>query len=196
MVTGMARGKAFDPDIAVDTAMEVFWANGYANTTPQQLVDALGIGRGSLYNAFTSKRALFERALRRYHEREAMRIIQVLDGPGPPRERLRAALSLVVTAALSDDERRGCMIANTAIEFADGDELINHLVRRTFDRQEAAFRSTIEEGQRAGDIDRAADAGALAALFLATINGIRVLGKADPNPQRLAGLADTALRSL
>ncbi|MDT3439751.1 MULTISPECIES: TetR/AcrR family transcriptional regulator [unclassified Pseudofrankia] len=192
----MARGKAFDPDTAVDKAMEVFWANGYAHTTPQQLVDALGIGRGSLYNAFTSKRALFERALRRYHEREAVQIIRVLDGSGPPRERLRAALDLVVTAALSDDKRRGCMMANTAVEFGDGDEPINHLVRRTFDRQEAAFRSAIEEGQRSGDIDRAADAGALAALFLATINGIRVLGKADPNPQRLAGLADTLLRSL
>lgn len=192
----MARGKAFDPDTAVDKAMEVFWANGYAHTTPQRLVDALGIGRGSLYNAFTSKRALFELALRRYHEREATRIIQVLDGPGPPRERLRAALDLVVTAALADDERRGCMIANTAVEFAGEDESINHLVRRTFDRQEAAFRDTIEEGQRSGDIDRAADAGALAALFLATINGIRVLGKADPNPRRLSGLASTVLRSL
>jgi TetR/AcrR family transcriptional repressor of nem operon len=196
MVWGVARGKAFDPDVAVDQAMEVFWANGYARTTPQQLVDALGIGRGSLYNAFTSKHALFERALRRYHEREATRIIRVLDGPGPPRERLRAALDLVVTAALSDDRRRGCMMANTAVEFADADESINHLVRRTFDRQEAAFHSAIEEGQRSGDIDRTADAGALAALFLATINGIRVLGKADPNPQRLTGLAHAALRSL
>lgn len=190
----MARGKTFDPDQAVATAMEVFWAHGYAGTTPQQLVDALGIGRGSLYNAFHSKHALFELALRRYHEQVTVRLIELLDGPGPARERLRAALDLVVTAARGD--RRGCLMTNTAIEFAERDEVINHLVRRTFERLEAAFRGAIEEGQRAGEIDANADASALAAFFLTTINGIRVLAKADPDPRRLAALTETALRAL
>src|SRR4051794_36119599 len=98
--------------------MEVFWANGYAKTTPRRLGEALGIGPGSLYNAFTSKHALYERALRRYYERETVRLIEVLDGPGSPRARLRAAIDLVVTAALDDQERRGCMAANAAVEFA------------------------------------------------------------------------------
>ncbi|MEV5751571.1 TetR/AcrR family transcriptional regulator [Actinoallomurus sp. NPDC052308] len=192
----MARTKGFDPDAAVDKAMEVFWANGYAHTTPRQLGEALGIGPGSLYNAFTSKHALYERALRRYYERETVRLIEFLDGPGSPRERIRTAIDLIVTAALDDRERRGCMAANAAIEFTDEDDVVHHLVRRIFDRQEAAFRSTIEEGQRAGEIDPAADAAALAALLLATINGIRVLAKADPSPARLSAMADTALRAL
>ncbi|NUW35031.1 TetR/AcrR family transcriptional regulator [Nonomuraea sp. SMC257] len=192
----MARTKEFDPDAAVDKAMEMFWANGYAATTPQQLVEALGIGRGSLYNAFTSKRALYERALRRYYERETTRLLQVLDGPGPARERLRTALELLVAAAVDGRERRGCMVTNAAVELADRDEVIAHLVRRTFERQEAAFRSTIEEGQRDGDISADRDAAALAAFFLTTINGIQVLAKADPDPRRLSRLAETALSVL
>ncbi|MGK5629931.1 TetR/AcrR family transcriptional regulator [Streptomyces sp. URMC 123] len=192
----MGRTKSFDPDRAVEQAMELFWTNGYAGTTPQQLTEALGIGRGSLYHAFGSKRALYERALRRYYDRETVRLIQVLDGPGPARERLRAALDLVVAAAREDGRRRGCMAANAAVEFAGADEGIEHLVRRIFERQEAAFRSTVEEGQRAGEIDAEADAGELAALFLATINGIRVLALADPASPRLALLAGAALRAL
>ncbi|AHH97185.1 TetR/AcrR family transcriptional regulator [Kutzneria albida] len=192
----MARAKSFDTEAAVDAAMQVFWTNGYAGTTPQQLVDALGIGRGSLYNAFTSKHALYERALRRYQESETARLIEVLDGHGPARDRIRAALDLVVTASLRDSGGRGCMIANAAVEFGGTDEIVGHLVRRVFDRQEAAFRGAIEEGQLAGEIDRAADAGALASALLATINGIRVLAKADPDPARLSRLADTALRLL
>jgi TetR/AcrR family transcriptional regulator, transcriptional repressor for nem operon len=190
----MARGKTFDPDTAVDKAMEVFWANGYAGTTPQQLVDALGIGRGSLYNAFTSKHALYERALRRYYERETVRLIEVLDGPGPARERLRTALDLVIKAARED--RRGCLVTNAAVESAGADDVVGHLVRRTFDRQEAAFRSTIEEGKRSGEIAEDRDTAALAAFFLTTINGIRVLAKADPEPRRLEHLAETALRAV
>ncbi|WP_158892277.1 TetR/AcrR family transcriptional regulator [Amycolatopsis anabasis] len=192
----MARSKSFDPEVAVDRALEVFWTKGYANTTPQNLVDAIGIGRGSLYNAFRGKHELYERALRRYYERETVRLIEVLDGPGPARDRLRAALDLVVDAALADTERRGCLVTNAAVEFAGQDETVDHLVRRTLDRQAAAFRSTIEEGQRAGDIDAGVDATALADFLLTTINGIRVLAKADPSPERLAHLVETTLRAI
>jgi TetR/AcrR family transcriptional repressor of nem operon len=192
----MARTKSFDPDVAVDRAMEVFWSKGYANTTPQNLVDATGLGRGSLYNAFTNKHELFGRALRRYYERETVRLIEVLDGPGSPRERLRAAVTLVLDATREDTENRGCMATNAATELAGNDETVRHLVSRSFDRQTAAFRGTIEEGQRAGEIDADLDPGAAANFLLATVNGIRVLAKADPSPERLAGLADLAMRAL
>ncbi|MFD9965378.1 TetR/AcrR family transcriptional regulator [Amycolatopsis sp. NPDC058986] len=192
----MARPKSFDLDTAVHQAMDVFWTNGYAGTTPQQLVDALGIGRGSLYNAFESKHGLYERALRRYRKTETARLLEALDAPGPARDRIRAALRLVVDTALADDQRRGCLAANAAVEFADRDDTVNMLVRRIFDEQERAFRDTIKEGQRAGEIAADLDAAALAAFLLTTINGIRVLAKADPDPQRLGGLAETALRAL
>jgi TetR/AcrR family transcriptional repressor of nem operon len=192
----MARSKEFDPDVAVDKAMDVFWTQGYAATTPQQLTDALGIGRGSLYNAFSSKHALFERALRRYYARETSRLIEVLDGPGTARERIGAALGLVVSDACRDDRRRGCMITNAAVELTRQDEAVSKLVHRALSRQEAAFQGAIEEGQRAGEISADRDAATLALFFVATINGIRVLAKAIPDRQRLAGLAETALRAL
>ncbi|ADD43734.1 TetR/AcrR family transcriptional regulator [Stackebrandtia nassauensis] len=192
----MGRAKQFDPDVVVDKAMRVFWRDGYAGTTPQRLVDELGIGRGSLYNAFGSKAGLYERALRRYYETETVRLIEILDGAGSPRVRVRAALDLVVTAALADTERRGCMAANAAVEFGQTDATVNHLVRRVFERQEAAFRGAIEEGQRAGEFTTDADASDLAYVLLTTINGIRVLAKANPDEKRLRGLAATALRAL
>lgn len=187
----MPRTKAFDEEEAVAAAMRLFWRNGYAATTPQQLVDELGIGRGSLYNAFGSKRGLFERALRHYYEHETKRLIEVLEGLEPPKERLSAALSLVIVAAA--DDHRGCLVANTAVELA-GDEEITALVRRIFDRQESAFRAVVEEGCRAGVFTQ--DPAAAAALLLATINGIRVLAKADPGSPRLALMAEAAVRAL
>ena len=188
----MARMKSFDPDAAVATAMDVFWANGYAATTPQQLVDALGIGRGSLYNAFGSKHALFERALAHYVEQETMRLVDVLEGEGSARERVRAALDLVITAARRD--RRGCLVTNAAVELAGRDGVVGAVVRRALRRQEAAFRAAVEDGQRTGEIARDRDSDALAALFLATANGIRVVAKAGA--ERLDGLTEEVLRSL
>lgn len=189
----MARTKTFDEEAAVAAAMRLFWRNGYAATTPQQLVDALGIGRGSLYNAFGSKRELFERALRHYYEHETRRLIDVLERLDPPRERLRAALSLVVEAAREDS--RGCLIANTAVELA-ADASIARLVRQVFDRQESAFRAVVDEGRRSGEFTHVDDPAAAAALLLATINGIRVLAKADPESPRLGLMAEAALAAL
>ncbi|GAA5042002.1 TetR/AcrR family transcriptional regulator [Nocardia callitridis] len=192
----MPRHKEFDADAAVDKAMQVFWTHGYANTTPQRLVDELGIGRGSLYNAFGSKRELYERALRRYYERETARLIEVLDGPGDARGRLRAALRVVIAASLGDRDRRGCLMTNAAIELTADDELVAHLVRRAFDRQHAAFFSTVAEGVAMKEFGAETDCAAVASLLLATINGIRVLARVDPSPARLDALADTALRVL
>lgn len=53
----MARPRTFDDDEVIDRAMERFWTHGYTDTSPAQLADATGIGKGSLYNAFGSKRA-------------------------------------------------------------------------------------------------------------------------------------------
>src|SRR5882672_8853229 len=88
----MGRLKQFDPEAAVSAAMDLFWRQGYGATTPAALVDALGIGKGSLYNAFDSKRALFEQALRRYGDQRVAGLAAVLSQPQPARARLQAAL--------------------------------------------------------------------------------------------------------
>lgn len=88
--------------------MQLFWRKGYGATTPRDLVDALGIGKGSLCNAFDSKHALFERALRRYRDGQAHALVRLLDQPGPVKPRLRGALRLLVDTNLADPDRRGC----------------------------------------------------------------------------------------
>ncbi|GAB3835943.1 TetR/AcrR family transcriptional regulator [Dactylosporangium cerinum] len=88
----MGRPKQFDPDVAVNKAMELFWRKGFAETTPQDLVAELGIGKGSLYSTFFSKRALFDLALQRYVEMRVAGVVETLERPGPVTERLRVAL--------------------------------------------------------------------------------------------------------
>jgi TetR/AcrR family transcriptional repressor of nem operon len=171
----MGRPREFDPDAAVEHAMEVFWRKGYAATTPQDLVDALGIGKGSLYNAFGSKQALFERALHRYRESQVVGLIELLEAPGPVRERLRTALRFLTDMDFADPEHRGCMAVNAAAEVAATNARAADLVSRMFERTETAFQALIEEGQRSGEIARDRDASAAASLLLNTVVGLRVL---------------------
>ncbi|WP_067817327.1 TetR/AcrR family transcriptional regulator [Actinomadura kijaniata] len=192
----MGRPKQFDPDVAVERAMQVFWRKGYNATTPQDLVDALGIGKGSLYHAFGSKHGLYERALERYRDGQAALLVDLLDRPVPVRERLRGVLLLLVDMDMADPDRRGCMAINAAAERAGVDRAATDLVRRMFDRTEEAFRTLVEEGQRDGEIDPARDARALGSLLLTTLVGMRLLARTAEGPERLNRVVDAVLDSL
>ncbi|WP_172382939.1 TetR/AcrR family transcriptional regulator [Streptomyces sp. MNP-20] len=179
----MGRPRQFDPETAVDQAMEVFWRKGYAGTTPQDLVDALGIGKGSLYHAFGSKHALFERALRRYRDTQAQRLIALFESEGPVKERLRAALELLVALDLADPDRRGCMAVNTAAELAGTDPAASELVREMFARTESALQALVEEGKRSGEIAPNRNAACVGSLLLNTVVGLRVTARVAEGPE-------------
>ncbi|WP_406346006.1 TetR/AcrR family transcriptional regulator [Streptomyces sp. NBC_00648] len=192
----MGRPKQFDPDVSVERAMSVFWRKGYAATTPQDLVDELGIGKGSLYNTFGSKHALFEKALARYRDSQAEWLAELLDHPGTAKDRLRGALEALVELDLGDPDRRGCMAVNAAAESAPSDAETADTVRKMFARTESAFRATVEEGQRAGEIDSGRDAATLAAWLLATVIGMRVLAKTAEDATQLRRVVDAVMGSL
>ncbi|MBB5778020.1 TetR/AcrR family transcriptional regulator [Nonomuraea jabiensis] len=192
----MGRPKQFDPDVAVEQAMQVFWRKGYASTTPQDLVDALGIGKGSLYNTFGSKHALFEAALSRYRDSQAAALIEMLEEPGPVKDRLRRALRSLSEMDLADPDRRGCMAVNTAAELGQSDESAAQLVRRMLDRTEDAFHALVEEGRRTGEIAADRDARAIGSLLLNTVVGMRLLARVADGPDRLTRVIDAVIDSL
>ncbi|MEU4667590.1 TetR/AcrR family transcriptional regulator [Amycolatopsis sp. NPDC023774] len=192
----MGRLRQFDPDVAVEQAMQVFWRQGYAATTPQDLVDALGIGKGSLYHAFGSKHGLFERALRRYRDREAQRLVDALGGPGPVKERLRRALRELVEMDLADPDRRGCLAVNTAAELGGADAAAAGSVGWMFDHVEEAFRALVEEGQRTGELARDRDSRAVASMVLATVVGLRVLSRLAGGRERALRVVDATIAAL
>ncbi|MFG3346485.1 TetR/AcrR family transcriptional regulator [Streptomyces sp. NPDC048018] len=173
------RPRGFDLDHALDAAMTTFWDKGYAGTSAQDLVDSTGLGRGSLYNTFTSKRGLFEAALRRYDSEWTSRLTRLLEeGEGTARERIRAVLLSVVdeeTAEIPD--HRGCLVVNTAMEMAGRDPDITEHVRGTFARVQTALRVSIEQGQRDGSMPRDQEPQTLAVFLLNSMYGLRVLGK-------------------
>ncbi|MCX4409456.1 TetR/AcrR family transcriptional regulator [Streptomyces sp. NPDC059837] len=189
----MGRPKQFDPETAIEQAMQVFWRHGYAGTTPQCLVDTLGIGKGSLYNAFGGKRQLFDLALRRYLDAHAAAMDALLEEPGPVKERLRKTLHLLAETDLADPDRRGCLAMNTAMEFGHSDAPLTAMTRGMLDRTDRALQALVEEGQRAGEITRERDAKDLAALLLNTVTGLRVMARIESGPERIRRAIDTTV---
>ncbi len=84
--------KRFDPDRALEAALQVFWSRGYEQASAQDLVEAMGINRGSWYATFGSKAELYRLALQRYCRADLDRWRRELDRSDPLVEVLRTVL--------------------------------------------------------------------------------------------------------
>ncbi|MEU5696099.1 TetR/AcrR family transcriptional regulator [Actinosynnema sp. NPDC020468] len=188
----MGRPREFDDAAVVDAAMDLFWSKGYETTSTEDLCAHTGLGRGSLYNAYGSKRGLYERVLLRYAELGFAEQEALLDRPGPVKERLRALLMAAVECDLGDPRRRGCLAVNAAVDVGGKDDVVAHHVRQQFDRLEAAVCRLVAAGQRLGELV-AGDPLVAARSLLGTLYGLRVLGKVTRDRQALVDVVEGAL---
>jgi TetR/AcrR family transcriptional regulator, transcriptional repressor for nem operon len=194
-VTGMARPREFDEQRAIDKAMYAFWSTGYAATSTQQLCEATGLGRSSIYNTFHSKHDLFRKSLRHYDEITAKSRSELLERDGSQREKLRDLLMDMIEDELTHD-RRGCLAINTTVELGPRDPELMGELRRDFGRFVAELQAVIEAGQRAGEIDETKNARALAEFVHATIGGIRLKSRSGADRATLESIVDVALSGL
>ncbi|MGK5631407.1 TetR/AcrR family transcriptional regulator [Streptomyces sp. URMC 123] len=196
----MARPRTFDEERALDAAMRAFWAKGYEATSTQDLCDATGLGRSSIYNTFTSKHHLFRRALARYIDAMTGAQLELLeDGERSASDRLRAFFAMVIdsdAAARRDGRGLGCLTVNSVVELAGRDAEATRMLDRDLERRLAALRAVVETGQRDGDIAAERDAHALALFLNAVTGGIRIAGQGGADRAALEAIAATALDAL
>ncbi|MEQ1702257.1 MAG: helix-turn-helix domain-containing protein [Ilumatobacteraceae bacterium] len=192
----MARTKEFDPDVAVAQAIEIFWVRGYANTSMQDLLDELGLNRGSLYGTFGSKHDLFVAALTRYCEEAPAPLLAALAADGPLLPRLRAALVALVESDLADPDRKGCLLLNSAMETMPGDASTTELFARTTSTIQVAFEAAVRRAQFERELPRSLNARDASAFLLTTLQGLRVMAKASDDHDALVASVDFALKAL
>ena len=194
-VGGVARPRGFDEDVVVDRAMDEFWTHGYANTSPARLAAATGVGKGSLYNAFTSKRELFDRVLARYDLVGSEFADDFLSRSGGTRECIGLFLRFLVDSDVAQPPRRGCLAVNTAVEMAGHDPEIVRTVRAIQEHTIAILAARIDRGRRDGDVRPDIDVQAFAEFLMNTIVGLRVMAKTF-EPPVLHRIIDSALATL
>ncbi|MFI7693805.1 TetR/AcrR family transcriptional regulator [Nonomuraea sp. NPDC049655] len=187
----MARPRTFEEDRAVEAAMRAFWDAGYEGTSTQDLCEATGLGRSSIYNTFANKRDLYQRALRRYQEERTSALIELMASDRPAAEKIRTVLWQAVDPEAGDPA--GCLVVNALVELAPHDPEIAVLLRRDGERRVEAMRGAIERGQALGEIGADKDALALAHFVVATVSGLRVAARGGAGRAVLASIATTAL---
>ena len=188
----MAGVKQFDRKEVLDRAMALFWRRGYEATSIQDIVEATGINRGSLYSTFGSKQRLFLAVLDHYSDRFGQSLMDQLTGPAP-RRGIERMLESIIERTSDPKWPRGCLNTNTSLECPNSGDEISRKIAERMGAQESAIYRVLRRAQAEGALDPARDARALARFFMGVAQALNVVNKALADPAILKDIMNVAM---
>ena len=192
----MPRPKEFNPDDALEKALQVFWHKGYEATSMEDLLTAMNLNRGSLYDTFGDKRQLFLKVMDRYCHGFIDEKLSLLDQPGPALQTLRRFIHGMIEATLADPQRRGCLIANTVMELSPHEKDIAGKVCKALKMGEDAFFKVLTRAKAQGELRADQDPRVLARFLVTMMQGTIVMIKSGASADVVKQTTETALSIL
>jgi AcrR family transcriptional regulator len=191
----MVRPREFDREQALDLAMRTFWAKGFAATSTDDLLQAMRIGRQSLYNAFGDKRQLYLEALKTYQQRTIAGHVTRLMSAATPLDGIR---DLLFGLAPAEDRLRalGCMGVGSVGEFGATDPELVDMREKARPLLAARLIERIREGQASGEIDPGMDPEQAAGFIQMTMTGLQLAARSGASIEQLQTQARFAVDRL
>jgi AcrR family transcriptional regulator len=188
------RPRAFEPETALTRAMDVFWQDGFAATSLDDLSAATGMNRPSLYGAFGDKRELYIKSYARYRADARAAMADIFREQLPIRQRLARIYRVALDIYLSGDAGpRGCFTVMTAASEAVTDPDIRAMVLEGFFELDKAFANCFRVAKENGELGQSADPAVLAQLASATIHTIAIRARAGVPRKELEAIVKGAI---
>ncbi|MEW8505365.1 MAG: TetR/AcrR family transcriptional regulator [Candidatus Thiodiazotropha sp.] len=194
------RKRAFDKSEALDKAMRVFWENGYSATSVNDLTEALGINKPSLYAAFGNKEQLFTTALERYMSHYGLPLMERLTQPEgtPLARRIRAYMLGIINLVNSNESPKGCLFVKSSCETGASalSEDISLSLQAMRQANEKALVKVLDRERRRGHLPSTAKPRDIAEYLLSVLYGLSVMAKQGKSRNELIRIVDFAINSL
>jgi len=174
----MARPRTFDPDVAVEKAMQVFWTHGYEGASLPDLLAGMGLTRGSLYKAFTDKKTLFLRVLDHYEGMAVQAGVALLTDSTIPNgaDRIMTMFTNSYRAVTAGDQR-GCLLCTAAAGPSNYDDEIAAVVSKGLEALRDGVHDALKASPKHAGLEDA-DRLALADMLIAQYMGLRTMARA------------------
>jgi AcrR family transcriptional regulator len=196
IVTPKRRGRprAYEPEVALGKALDLFRKDGFAATSLDDLSAATGMNRPSLYGAFGDKRELYIKSYQRYREDARAAMVDIFREDIPLRKRLERIYAIALDIYLSGDSGpRGCFTVMTAASEAVADPRIRAMVLEGLSELDKAFAACFRRGKENGELPDSADPAVLAQLASATIHTIAIRARAQVPRKELEAIVEGAI---
>lgn len=188
------RPRAYEPEVALGKALDLFRKDGFAATSLDDLAAATGMNRPSLYGAFGDKRELYIKTYQRYRDDARAVMIDIFRNEMPIRQRLQRIYAVALDIYLSGVEGpRGCFTVMTAASEAVFDFDIRAMVLDGFAELDKAFAACFRLAREKGELPETADPLVLAQLASATIHTIAIRSRAGVPRRELEAIVDGAI---
>jgi len=183
------RPRGFDPEVALDAAVETFWRHGYESTGLTELTTAMDISRPALYRAFGDKAQLFRSALERYIARNMTYVDAAFARP-TARGVAEAFLVGNAEAVTSPGRPAGCLSVQAMVtDEAEAFSLLAENRRIIQERLAVRFRQAVSEG----DLPADEDPDELANFLITLTTGFAIRAADGEARQTLVALARRSL---
>lgn len=188
----MVGVRQFDEQEVIAIALDVFWRKGFHDATMQDLAAATGVQRGSLYNAYGDKEAIFLRAFDQYAERFLETAGNALN-QGDAAARLRNFFELIIVNMTGGSPPRGCLTTRTALDAATSSTAVRQRVKAVLSGLEQLISEAISSApSRLLPID----ANRLARVVVTFTRGLAVMERAGYRRKQLKEAAATFVDAL
>jgi TetR/AcrR family transcriptional regulator, copper-responsive repressor len=185
-----------DREPALETALRLFWRQGYEGTSIADLTEAMGVTPPSLYAEFGSKAQLYKEALDRYSASHRSFTRRALN----EEPTARAAIERILNDAIElycgqGDNPKGCMLASGAVACApEHADVAADLSRR---RQSAInlLAARLDRAAAEGEIPPGTDTASLAHYFASVIQGVSIQARDGADKGTLRSIAALALKA-
>lgn len=169
------RPKAYDRPTALKSMRELFWDQGYAATSLDDLSSATAMNRPSLYSAFGDKTAAFKAVLDDYIDDVRKRYRPAFVAPVPLREALHRIYETAIEIySTGEGPGRGCFMVGAALTDSLRDPEVAEKLRNAFHEMDRAFLRRLQIAQGRGDLSPNANLEALAMVASATHSALSV----------------------
>ena len=192
----MGRPKEFNRDAALEKAMMLFWDRGFEATSVQDLVDAMGINRGSLYDTFGDKHSLFLEALEKYHAELMSRMLLSLNEKDAGLPEIKSFFSGIVERVKRGEAAIGCFAGNSLVERASSCCDSADCVKKCLDSIESALKNALRGAKKTGEVSKSLSVDDTAKFLMVTAIGFNSYGKLDLTESEMKKLVTTALKVL
>lgn len=190
----MARKREFDEVEALKQAVQLFWIQGYEKTSMEDLVNHMGVHRKSIYDTYGNKHELFIKVLEYYQTEFGQQMLQHIANKESALDKIKALFDFSMWS--NEEQAKGCLVVNTAVELSLHDEVIAQIVRTNFNETEKIIYQLLQQGQAAGEFSSQLDLAVATQFIHNALIGFRVQLKTSEEQQQLQPIIDMTLQVL
>ena len=191
---GKGRPREFDEQQVLQAALEVFWEKGFADTSLDDLAEAMDMRRPSIYRSFGSKLELYRKALARYCDHLNQEIKNTLFAEPDVSVALTRFYQAALNVYTSGSHPKGCMLVSTASILATSEIDVRGDLRKTLKLIDAHLLQRFKQADDDGQLKGTTPLKTRAQIAHAVLQTIAIQARAGTVKHSLSKLAQGAVR--